>query len=712
MSSSMTIKPWNPPSSATVYTIETVNVESYSCNAVMADDGVTPKAMRYQISGSGLLSASDWDALRVNAGKVSTRCQEIKLEHGSPLKALILFERDKSVIGGPVFQFTATEVVGANGLALVKFDIIDEVQFSGLSVLSHTWTQVIRLDASGSATRTVSGHARVWRGKTGGSSPTETSTFPKAGEWKTSLPWADLLRNAVVPLDVRQGWRRESQEFGLDPQSIELVYSVVDRQYAQELPDGVRVGDFDFTYERSLENPAIALVSFTCELEGGHDLKLLPGSNAGFTGNRALIAQAIALSRTRLNANLKNVLITKLRITERDVLSKFAIRLEIDAQILPDASNDAVQGDGSGNPNPAPVLQPLGAMVGQAFVVRRSTKRVIPPYGLPYAQINTAQQVPSNEASDVYAMVAHYLQVATAGSTMVPYSGARSEVDLDAMQAAGGGGESGKALPVAQLVHVSEDAQFGTLTSIGAPTNGTNVYIFVATSQGATAASMNQFFTGGQWQASASNTSSDKIISYAHGSTQCSMKTGMVIASRMHPDQADSVFQVHHPRARFKEIIEVVQMNEAPRRIRRPLPASGVLVGEEWKASFGKIDAQGNRNYIGVYERTYEIADPGSQNNAIAQGQRNSAGFRTVTQGATASPSGTTVMAAFGALRSWLPRTDAANGNEQRWGIMPPILPILKLPSQSATRSVIDAPIANPEQIYPVDPPSQGYIGT
>jgi hypothetical protein len=701
--SSLTITPWNPPSSLTSYTVETVNLDSYSCQAVMAEDGVTPKAVRYHIAGSGLISAADWQALRETAGKVSTRCAEVRMEHGSPLKAVVLFQRATSVTGGPVFQFTATEVVGGNGLAMVKFDLTDEVQFSGLPVLAHTWAQTVRLDAAGVATRTVSGHVRVWRGKTGG--VRDASGFPSGSGWTGAVPWADVLRKAVIPIGVRQGWRRESQEFGLDPQGIELVYSFVDRQYAQELPDGVRVGDFDFTYERSLDNPAVALVSFTCELEGGHDLKMLPGANSGFTGNRALVAQAVALSRTRLNADLKNVLITKLKVTERDVLSKFAIRLEIDAQILPDASTEAVA-----TANPAPVLRPLAAMVGQAFVVRRTTSKVIPPYGLPYQQLDLSGTVPTQTDSDVYAMVAHYLQVGTAGSAMVPYAGSVSDVDLDAMQAAGAAG--GKPLPVAQLVHVSEDATFGTLTSVGTPSNGTNVYLFVATNQGTDVSGMNQYFSGGPWQAEARNTSGGTIISYAHGSTQCAVHTGMTVASRMHPDMPDAVFQVQHPRATLKERIEVVQMNEAPRRFRRPLPAAGVLISEEWNASFGKLDAQGNRNYVAVYERTYQVADPGTQAGAISAGARNNGGFKTVDQAGTTSVSGTPVMPAFGNTRTWAPRADASDSNESRWGLMPPLLPTLSNSSQSNTRSAIDAPVTNPEQVYPVNSPQNGYIGT
>jgi hypothetical protein len=699
MPSSIAIKPYNPPSNALVYTIENANIDSYECRANMAEDGVTPKSLKYAISGSGLMTTADWEALRTAMSRSSARCFDITLSHGTPVKALIGLTRANSVIGGPVLTITGQSIVGSGGLALVRFDITDEVQQSNLPILTHTWSQTMRVDASGVSTRTVSGHVRVWRGKTGGTQ----DFFATRSDWKGKAPWADIFRAAVVPIDVRQGWRRESQEYALDSQGIELVYTVVDKQYAHELPDGVRVGDFDFSYERSIENPALANVSFTCELEGGMDLRGVVGNNAGFTGNRALIAAAIQLSRTRIDANLKNTLITRLKVTEREVLSKFAIRLEIDAQLLPNAN---LTGG-------ATVLRPLAAAVGNLFWVKRTTNRIVPPQGLPYPQTdqNNGTTPPSG---DIYAMVAHYLQVAGTPTGMPPFAGSLSDVDLDAMQAAGGGGESGKDLPIAQLVHLSDDCRFGLATQLGSnQQSGVTVFIVQPSNAGPLVQAMNEY-VGGRWsdkQTNLVNADPDQIISYATGTTRCDVDTGIVIASRMQPDAVDAVFQVRHPMVLITERVEIVQMNKAPQRASRPLPKGAWIKSQRWDVSFGKLDAQGNRTYIGVFERSYQMRDVGLQGGGVGATTRNKAGFLTETLAQT-SDSGLVVNPTFGKVRVWDPITNYTKlASDTGPNLNAPLIPTVQRTEQDALRSTIDALQVNPEQSYrPSDPLSTGVV--
>lgn len=699
MSSSITVKPFNPASPSLAFTIETVNLDSYDCKSVMSEDGVTPKALKFLIAGTGLMSTTDWEALRTALARPSSRCNEITLSHGTPPKQLIGLTRSASVIGGPTISISAQSIAGSGGLALVRFEISDEVQYSGLNVLAHTWSQNMRLDATGVATRSVSGHLRVWRGSA--EDDRDPSGFATRTNWITTIPWADVFRAAAVPLETRQGWRRESQEFVLDANGTELIYSLVDKQYAHELPDGVRVGDFDFTYERSIENPGMANVTFSCELEGGHDLRGTPGMGSGMTGNRLLIAAALQLSRTRINANLKTVLITSLKVTELSVLTKFAIRLEISAQLLPNADQA----------NAGVILQPLAEVVGRAFFIRRTTTRIIPPYGLPYPQAEASENgvVYPPVDGDVYAMVAHYLQVAGSPQGMPPYSGgAVQDVWLDAMQ----NGHGQQPMPSAQLVYLKNDCVFGTGTQSVTNPSGVSVYIVQPNNSGTVVQAMNEQI-GGRWsdkQENLLNPDDDQLISYATGTTRCDVDTGIVIASRMQPEAVDAVFQVRHPMVLITERVEIVQLNKAPQRQSRALPKGAWIKSQRWDVSFGKLDAQGNRTYIGIFERTYQMRDVGLQT-VLGTYARNKSGFMSSDLAQT-SESGLVVNPTFGKVRVWDPITNySAVAAETGPNLNAPLIPTVKRSEQDAMRSTIDSLNVNPEQSYrPSDPLSTGVV--
>jgi hypothetical protein len=79
----------------------------------------------------------------------------------------------------------------------------------------------------------------------------------------------------------------------------------------------------------------------------------------------------------------------------------------------------------------------------------------------------------------------------------------------------------------------------------------------------------------------------------------------------MYPSGQDLVFQTRKPRVLLTEHVEVVRMNQAPSKIMRELPANCVVKSEDWRVAFGKYDAQGQRVFTGVFERTMELYDPG-----------------------------------------------------------------------------------------------------
>lgn len=688
MPSTLVITPWNPPSSATSYSVLNVAIDSYHCEPVLAGDGNTPTGESVKITGSGIVTAAEWTAMRDLLQKGGRRCNTVTLIDGG--NDLVNLTRSASSLGGPIATVTATDIVGS-GLAMLKFEITDERTFSGLPVAAHTWTQRMQIDATGKPTRTISGNLKVWRGST-----TTLTAYPSSADaatWIAEAPWADWFRYAAVPLDLRQGWRRESQEFALDEKGTSLVYTIVDRLYAQDLPDGVRVGDADFSYERSLENPAVAQVSFSCDLEGGLELRGVPGNANGVTGNRALVAAAVQLSRTRIDATLENTLIQRLKVTEKEILSGYAIRFELDAQILP-----------NGDPSGASVaLKPLSAAIGRHFHVVRSTSRTVGPYGLPRPVTSVSvgpggnPQPVTPPSGDVYAMVQHYLTVAGASRAMPASpatSAGASDMTLDGLQAAG----SSSPMPCAQAVYFTEDCLFGNITQTGAA--GTSVYIVQETAT--LVAGMNEYVANGKYASTMTQPATPgTIISYNTGSTRCEIDSGFRILNRMRNDLPDAAYQARKPRVVIRERTEIVRLNQAPSRVMRPLPSAAILLGETWDVSVGRFDAQGNRQFVGVYERRVQMRDWGAANtNAIT-------GFKTATannptgQGGIVGPS-------IGDYRHWSAPASKVNA---------PASQIIADNSQEANEKSVLDPITgstptDPQQSYPTSIPApRGMVG-
>lgn len=566
-----------------VYTINNVNIESYACAPVLAEDGMTVKGMSYTIAGSGLYSASEgqWDSIRYQLGRMQGRLRkaELSLANDYSTNHLIELLEGASNIGGPFINVTGNQVVGSD-VVLLHFELRDEVNFNSadqssacdLPVVAHTWTQAMSLDAVGMITRTVNGVIRIAR-----AANTTTDTAATKTAWKTRSPVADLFRRAIIPDVPGPGWRRESQAFAYDMQSTALVYSFVDKQNAHSLPNGVKSGDMDFTYERTAQDPGVANLRFACDLEA--DLREENRPNQ-VGPNRRLVEAAVALSKTRINAQFSRILITRMAITEQHMLSRYAIRFELEAQ--------AYAGDTSAT---TASIKPIAFMVGARFRVERTELAAVDPYG---SAVQIGQSDPPIYGA--YRMVPHYIDNLVNG------------MDCNA---------SNLEMPQAKVVTVAapEGEVFGP------------IQITVFDDPTPFAAANDEFkgrYAAMQFQP-ANEVISDQpyanIVSYNTSITNCTFTTGMVRLSTMYNDGGDLLFQTRKPLPIVRERVEICKAGSTPGRLFRQLPTKAFLIREEWNVSAGKFDAQGNRLYTGVYEREFGLYDDGTG----AQGFINSA---------------------------------------------------------------------------------------
>lgn len=558
-----------------------VDIESFNSESVYAEDGMIPVGTRYTISGTAVMSKKAFNEIQDDMAIFTTRMKSIVIEAPAGQK-LVELKSTESLIGGPFLKHTATDIMGtgasANTTVLLRFEINDETSWCDRPVAAHTWVTRWSIDAAGRATRTINGNLRMvkWSTKT-------SDTAATRSDWTDRKPFADLFRRYVAPSlpqsggSYQYGWRRESQEYAYDIHSSSLIWSVVDKHHLHDLPEGVRVGNMDFTYERSAQDAGLAHCTFTCDLEGPTSLSAITGT----TGNRKLIECAIALSKTRLNASFNGILITRMRITERDMLSSFAIRFEIEASAYPVVS---------GSPN----IVALGQMVGRNFHVVRTTTAQVDPYGE-----GSTWSGPSG-GGGIYKFWSppHWL-----------------ENVIDGMNC----GTSYGTQTATSYVFAAEDSTFGAVT-----------VNLVDSADGLTA--LNNAFAG-QYkddvkQPAPAGDGYSQIVAHSVSLSSMNLKSGIVALSTMYVDGADFVFQTQKPVPLVTERIEVSRTNTAPSKVIRPMPSGGHLVSESWDVAFGKFDSQGNRVFTGVFQRTYALYDMGgTTTNGFATALTTRAGY-------------------------------------------------------------------------------------
>lgn len=588
------------------FIIDNTFVDSYNSTPLLADDNQTPYGNEIVTRGTGLIPCGTaWDNFRDSLARNGNRLQRCTMVGNA--SAVFDFTDTTDDLGGPYCKIETSEIVGES-VALVRWEITRRTSYvENQTVTSHTWQSRISLDAAGTMTYTINGALRVARSSTGTNISRATQLY-----WRGKEPWADLFREAIIPPCKGDGWRRETQEFALDATGTMLSYTIVDKRYALDLPDGVRVGDMEFTYERSWETQGYAVVQFSCDLEGDLSLTNITGT----TGNRRLVEAAVQLSKARINLSYQRMIIQRMRVTERNILSGYAIRFEMTAQVLP-------------TPSSAPATNPaaLAYMIGNKFSVTRSVERTMPPYG-PYAPDDLWGQ------NTTYYMVPYWLNN-----------------ELNGMNK-----QTATPMPQASLIHLNGTNEYGAV----------NVTV-IGGAEGV--AEMNSIFSGAfqpdQYLQPNNSDGYTTLIGHNNSTSKANYDSGIVRLSPMYVDAPDVTMQTRKPCVYVTERVETARANQAPPKVIRPLPDNAYLTDDNWHVSYGKFDAQGNRMFTGIYERTFAMYDPGTSG----------AGFVTQT-----APSGAQ-------LRAW----GAPNSV-----ILPTLAPTGTPASQSTSSSVFALATTNP----------------
>ena len=131
---------------------------------------------------------------------------------------------------------------------------------------------------------------------------------------------ADFLRTWVAG-NMYPGFRRVAQEYAIDESGRRLIFDVIDKEFHRGLPAPAKVGNCQFTFERSIDdkNQAIGIKHFIASVKGDRNVTI---------GN--LLTLCIRLSENRID--YANDLIVKVRVTEENMLTENAVSFEVAAK--------------------------------------------------------------------------------------------------------------------------------------------------------------------------------------------------------------------------------------------------------------------------------------------------------------------------------------------------------------------------------------------
>lgn len=570
---------------AQTFTLHMPRVTDWECTPQIEDDGLTLTGHRVKATIEGIL----------DIGQAAAQTSMNSLTVGGPVDGFTFLPDPAAnnrfgvdwgdLVPGTVHAtLTATRLVGES-TALSKGTFVGRIELTALSralrgivsqdettpVVSHKWSQEVDVAQDGEITRTVTGIITVRPVPGATTNPLLTTAAGQRG-------YADLLRMVVVPDPPGFGvWRRTRQQFGYSADGLGLTYTIVDKQARVTLPDGVWAADASFTWIRRMEDLLMPTVQFSVTVHGGPNID-----------RSRLIWAALVISTARIDYT--RALVTSMMIVENSITEVPTIRLQVDAKTI---SNTGT------TPN-ALASYPMLDRLCSEFQCPRTQSAVTPPHGtdLENGLVGSVMYMVPHWSDGTNAFVIPDSRLMSCG----PYLTRKAKVNLYAPG-------STPVDPPEITVAVIPPEDFSNATAVF------NVGMAASAVKNSTSVVNGQTL--------------DASIERFEANTEFNIETNIVEIERMHDAALDLPIQVGKPSVVVSETVLIVKRTTPPAKFHRPLPPGAMIVNESWKVTLGKIDASGNRSYIGMYQRNARIR----QNTALTGA---SMPYRTLADGSVA----------------------------------------------------------------------------
>lgn len=399
----------------------------------------------------------------------------------------------------------------------------------------------------------------------------------------SGLVWEypDYFRMFVAG-NMYPGFRRVSQEYAIDESGSRLLFDVVDKEFFGNLPAPARVGNCQYTFERSIDdkNQAIGIKHFIASVKGDKNV------TAG-----ALLALCIRMAQNRID--FQNDLIVKARVTQENMLTENAITFEIAAKAT------SLQ-----------VFTPAGGAGGSTSTSTGSITGTV-PLGNILANIQTPQGVfqfvPAEMpfeygVSGIIRVVTSPFPETDQNALIRDLNKRSSTIQIDPNYYLG---------ERRGVTYIFSDQVFDRFLQDGNPPADADLrfrykdWIPTQVPRGPN--------DGDGKQASAGETGDDPTIASAYASNGYSsskIHTGLIEVPAVAFGAKSKVFQCSAPRVSRIEMVEAAAKNRAPKRVFDDLKANSVVGVMDVNVSSGVPDLNGNRVLSSVMTREVTLVPP------------------------------------------------------------------------------------------------------
>ena len=358
----------------------------------------------------------------------------------------------------------------------------------------------------------------------------------------------DRYRTLVMPA-VPTNFRVESMRWATDKSGNKLIYRISLQEHARPLPYPAKKGTGRFTYQRSIGN-LMGVKMFDGELEG--DVNSDP---------RELLNSLIRIAASRIrfgggvvpgDAQTANDLIQSVTVSENEIFSKKSISLRIVAQGMQTLSKFGEENDPDGN-------------AGPGF-------NMLSPF-FQSGELTTSER-PNAHGSSMIQSVKRQL--------FLPWNPNETDAwtDTDFPQALWRRADewSGE--------DVSLEFEDSVLAEPAPP----------------------HLSTGEHNNADPESTGMvEHPYGHMSGTESITVKSNVVVMSGQSLASQDVVYQTAKPVVLVESEYRVSRLGKPPKRFMLNKPRNGVVLEETFDVNRGDVDANNNRNYIGVYRRVVRL---------------------------------------------------------------------------------------------------------
>jgi len=397
-----------------------------------------------------------------------------------------------------------------------------------------------------------------------------------------SVKFPDQLRT-LVSGNLDAGFRRIRQEYAIDETGRRMIFDVTDQEFVRGLPAPARVGNCQFTYERSIDDSsnAIGTKHFIASVKGGAEVSIWD-----------LLVLCIRLSQNRID--YAKDLIVKIRVTEENMLSENAMTFEVAAKaaepisFTPSSAGSAPNGTtplvpgGQGNPQAS---TPGGVLL----------RNILSPISLPQGVFRFVPAAMPEAYGNCRIMRLHATPMVWQESTYT-----NSHIDQYSYRPTTMKIRNGYDTPD-PVVYLFPTATFPFDSTV--PADTINRYQAARSPEvpsGPNKGDLNQ-----------GNDKDKKHSLRAKGGRKVAVQSNIISCPSVCREGRTAIFQVAPPIAYFTDMSEGSKMNEAPTKLFSDMPTGASMMSMDMSFTSGNADRNGNRVYSANYMKQMVVGAPG-----------------------------------------------------------------------------------------------------